>query len=441
MSTRRFTIAALVLLAAPMIAGAQDWKDDAPGKTHRIDVAALPAPFATQSAADFPRIVPKPNDAKLSVPPGFKVDVFTRDVDGPRTMRAAPNGDIFVTETQQGRIKILHPSADGSTAMVASVYAEGLNGPFGMQFYPAGARPQWLYVTEKNRVLRYAYKAGDAKAGGAPEVLVPQLAPTADMGHSTRDLVFSPDGRKMYVAVGSQSNVADDMGKKSADEVKAWEADKMIGAAWGNETNRADVLVFDTASPGKGKIFATGIRNCVALAMQSTGDLWCTVNERDALGDNLVPDYSTRVKEGGYYGWPWYYMGNHEDPRRKGERPDLAGKAIVPDVLYQAHSAAVGFTFYTASNGKSAFPAEYNGNGFAVFHGSWNRASRTGHKVVRVLMKDGKPTGEYQDFLTGFIAPDGKPWGRPNSIAQIGDGSLLLADDDGDVIYRISYSR
>jgi glucose/arabinose dehydrogenase len=197
----------------------------------------------------------------------------------------------------------------------------------------------------------------------------------------------------------------------------------MIGAAWGNETNRADVLVFDTASPGKGKIFATGIRNCVALAMQSTGDLWCTVNERDALGDNLVPDYSTRVKEGGYYGWPWYYMGNHEDPRRKGERPDLAGKAIVPDVLYQAHSAAVGFTFYTASNGKSAFPAEYAGNGFAVFHGSWNRSSRTGHKVVRVPMKDGKP------------------WARPNSITEASDGSLLLADDDGDVIYRISYSR
>jgi glucose/arabinose dehydrogenase len=440
MSTRRFTIAALVLIT-PLAVLAQDWKDDAPGKTHRIDVAALPAPGATPSAADFPRIIPKPNDAKLSVPAGFKVDVFTKDVDGPRTMRVAPNGDIFVTETMPGRIKILHPSADGATATVAGIYAEGLNGPFGMQFYPAGAQPQWLYVTEKNRVLRYAYKAGDTKATGAPEVLVAQLAPGAEMGHSTRDLVFSPDGRKMYVAVGSLSNVADDMGKKTPDEVKAWESDKMIGAAWGNETNRADVLVFDTASPGKGKIFATGIRNCVALAMQSTGDLWCTTNERDALGDNLVPDYSTRVKEGGYYGWPWYYMGNHEDPRRKGERPDLAGKAIVPDVLYQAHSAAVGFTFYNASTGKSAFPAEYNGNAFAVFHGSWNRASRTGHKVVRVLMKDGKPTGEYQDFLTGFIAPDGKPWGRPNSISQMNDGSLLLADDDGDVIYRISYSR
>jgi glucose/arabinose dehydrogenase len=440
MSTRRFTIAALVLVA-PLVAGAQDWKEDAPGKIHRIDVAALPAPNATPSAADFPRIVPKPNDAKLSVPPGFKVDVFTRDVDGPRTMRVAPNGDIFVTETQQGRIKILHPSGDGATATVASVYAEGLNGPFGMQFYPAGAQPQWLYVTEKNRVLRYAYKPGDAKASGAPEVVVAELAPTANMGHSTRDLVFSPDGRKMYVAVGSQSNVGDDMGKKTPEEVKAWEADRPMGAAWGSETNRADVLVFDTASPGKGKIFATGIRNCVALAMQSTGDLWCTTNERDALGDNLVPDYSTRVKEGAFYGWPWYYLGDHEDPRHAGERPDLKGKITLPDVPYQAHSAAVGFTFYTARSGRSAFPAEYVGDGFAVFHGSWNRSSRTGHKVVRVPIKNGAPTGEYVDFLVGFITPDGKPWARPSEIVEANDGSLLLSDDDANLIYRISYSK
>jgi glucose/arabinose dehydrogenase len=201
------------------------------------------------------------------------------------------------------------------------------------------------------------------------------------------------------------------------------------------------VLVFDVGSNKPGKPFATGIRNCVALAMQSTGDLWCTTNERDALGDNLVPDYSTRVKEGGFYGWPWYYMGNKEDPRHAGERPDLAGKTITPDVPYQAHSAAVGFSFYTASNGKSAFPAEYNGDAFAVFHGSWNRASRTGHKVVRVPMKSGKPTGEYVDFLTGFITADGKPWARPSSIAELPDGSLLLTDDDGNLIYRISYSR
>jgi glucose/arabinose dehydrogenase len=424
-------------LVLPTVAAAQDWKADAPGKAHRIDVAALPAPG--QSSADFPRIVPKPDDAKLSLPPGFKIDVFTKDAEGPRTMRVAPNGDIFVTETKAGRIKILHPSSDGTKVASVATYVEGLTGPFGMQFFPAGKQPQWLYVTEVNRVLRYAYKVGDQKAG-QPEVVVPQLADTTQ-GHSTRDLVFSLDGKRMFVAVGSQSNVAEDMPKKSPAEIKSWEAEHGVGAAWGNETNRADVLVFDVGSNKPGKPFATGIRNCVALAMQSTGDLWCTTNERDALGDNLVPDYSTRVKAGGFYGWPWYYMGNKEDPRHAGERPDLAGKTITPDVPYQAHSAAVGFTFYTASNGKSAFPAEYNGDAFAVFHGSWNRSSRTGHKVVRVPMKNNAPTGEYVDFLTGFVTADGKPWARPSSIAELPDGSLLLTDDDGNLIYRISYSR
>ena len=212
------------------------------------------------------------------------------------------------------------------------------------------------------------------------------------MGHYTRDLVFSPDGKRMFISVGSLSNVAEDLPKKSPAEIKSWEADHGLGAAWGDEANRADVLVFDVGSSNPGKPFATGIRNCVALAMQpGTGDLWCTVNERDALGDNLVPDYSTRVKAGAFYGWPWYYMGDHEDPRHKDARPDLAGKTTTPDVPYQAHSAAVGFTFYTATSGRSAFPAEYVGDAFAVFHGSWNRANRTGHKIVRVPIEERRP--------------------------------------------------
>ena len=430
------------LALAPSRAGAQSrWQDDAPGRTHRIDVAGLPAPFATPSARDFPAIQPKPGEASLKLPPGFKIDVFTRDVDGPRVMRVAPNGDIFVVETGQGRIKVLKPSADGASVASSTVYASGLSRPFGMQFYPAGATPQWLYVAEMNRVVRYPYKSGDGAATGAPEVVVSQLAPTGE-GHYTRDLVFSPDGRRMFVAVGSLSNVAEDMPKKTADEIKAWEAERGVGAAWGREENRADVLVFDVGASRPGKAFATGIRNCVALAVQpGSGDLWCTVNERDALGDYLVPDYSTRVREGGFYGWPWYYMGDKEDPRHAGERADLKGKTITPDVPYEAHSAAVGFTFYTATSGRSAFPADYVGDAFAVFHGSWNRADRTGHKVVRVPIENGKPTGEYVDFLVGFIGPDGKPWGRPSYITALNDGALLLGDDDGDVIYRISYAR
>jgi glucose/arabinose dehydrogenase len=419
----------------------QDWKDDAPGRVHRIDVSQLPAPFATKSATDFPRVVPKPADAKLQLPAGFKVEVFTSDVKGPRVMRIAPNGDVFVSETQTGDVKVLRPSADGATVASTEVFAQGLKQPFGLQFYPAGNAPEWLYVAENNRVVRYPYKAGDMKASGEPEVVVPQLALTGNY-HFTRDLVFSPDGKRMFVSVGSGSNVAEEIPKKTPEEVKAWEAEHGLGAAWGDETNRGDVLVFEVGSNKPGKPYATGIRNCVGLTIQpGTGDLWCTTNERDGLGDNLVPDYSTRVKEGGYYGWPWYYMGNHEDPRHAGERPDLAGKTITPDVLYQPHSASLGLVFYAASSGRSAFPAEYVGDGFAVFHGSWNRSSRTGHKVVRVPMKDGAPTGEYQDFMVGFVTPDGKAWARPASLTEASDGSLLLSDDGANVIYRISYSR
>lgn len=440
------TLAAVLLAAftfasqqAPAQSAGRDWRDDAPGRVHRIDVAALPAPM--QSAADFPRIVPKPAGAEPKLPPGFSIAVFTNDVEKPRIMRIAPNGDVFVSETGAGRIKVLRPSADGTSVASSSTFAEGLTQPFGLAFYPAGEQPEWLYVAENNRVVRYRYRTGDTKASGAPEVVVPQLAQTG-RGHYTRDLVFSADGRRMFVSVGSGSNVAENMPTKTPEEIRAWEAEHGVGAAWGDETNRATVLAFDVGSSAPGKPYATGIRNCVALAVQpGTGDLWCTVNERDGLGDDLVPDYSTRVQPGGFYGWPWYYMGDHEDPRHRGERPDLKGKTLTPDVPYQAHSAAVGFTFYTATSGRSAFPAEYVGDAFAVFHGSWNRASRTGHKVVRVPIENGEPTGEYVDFLVGFVTDDGKPWARPSEIVQAPDGSLLLSDDDASVIYRISYSK
>jgi glucose/arabinose dehydrogenase/cytochrome c2 len=418
-----------------------DWKKDAPGRMHRIDLAAMPPPFDTPSARNFPHLIPRPADAKLSVPAGFKVDVFARDVEAPRAMRLAPNGDIFLTETNGGRVKVMRPSADGSKAETVTVFAQGLTQPFGLQFYPVD-NPKWLYVAENNRVVRYAYKVGDSKASGIPEVVVPELTPTAGGGHFTRDIAFSPDGKRMFISAGSTSNVAENMSKKTPEQIKAWEAEHGLGAAWDKETNRADVLVFEVGSDKPGKIFASGLRNCVGLTIQpGNGKLWCTVNERDALGDDLVPDYSTTVQEGGYYGWPWYYMGNHEDPRLKGDRPDLAGKAIVPDVPYQAHSAALNLAFYTATSGASVFPKDYLGDGFAVFHGSWNRAFRTGHKVVRIIMKDGVPTGEYQDFLVGFIADDGDAWGRPVGAVVAKDGSLLISDDGGNLVYRISTTQ
>ena len=421
-------------------AGDADWKKDAPGRLHKIDPAALAKPMASSLARNTPKMVDKPAGAKLSVPPGFKVEVYASGLNGPRRLLSAANGDVFVTETQAGRITLLHPSADGASSSRSEVFVEGLRQPFGLALYPDAQQPKWLYVAETNRVVRYAYKTGDTKPSADPEVVVPELA--SGSGHSTRDIAFSPDGKRLFVSVGSQSNFAEDMPKKSPAEVKAWEAQHGFGTSWDKETDRAVVLVFDATTPGKaGKVFASGIRNCVGLATQpKTGDLWCTTNERDMLGDDLVPDYSTRVKEGGFYGWPWYYIGANEDPRLKGDRPDLRDKVIVPDVLFQAHSAALNLTFYPGSKGKSAFPAEYAGEAFAVFHGSWNRNFRTGHKVVRVKMKNGVPTGEYEDFLTGFIVDDGNAWGRPVATTVLNDGSLLLSDDKGNTVFRVSYS-
>lgn len=417
-----------------------DWKKDAPGRVHHIRVSGLPQPYATAAARNAARFVERPTDAKLAVPPGFKVDVFARDLKGPRVMRAASNGDIFVAETSSGRIRVLRPSADGASARSVETFAEGIRQPFGLAFYPKGGSPQWLYVGEINRIVRYAYRNGDMEARGEPEVVIAELAPTVG-GHSTRDLAFSNDGKRLFFSVGSQSNVAEDMPKKSPGEIKAWEAMHGLGAAWDSETNRAAVFEHDLKT-GKTTVFATGIRNCVGLAVQPATDaVWCATNERDGLGDDLVPDYATRVQKGGFYGWPWYYLGAHEDPRLKGDRPDLAGKATVPDVLLGAHSAALNIAFYNATSGASVFPREYRGDAFVALHGSWNRGARTGHKLVRVRMKNNVPTGEYEDFLTGFIVSDSSAWGRPVATVVASDGSLLMSDDAGHTIYRISYSQ
>jgi len=417
-----------------------NWRLDAPGERHRIEAAALPAPFANPSSTNRSFVVPRPASAALRLPPGFTIDTFVTGLGGPRRMLLAPNGDIFVTEIYAGRVAVLHPSPDGSRAASHDVYASGLKQPFGLAFYPDAAHPQWLYVAETNRVVRYRYQRGDVKSRGEPQVVIPQLP--SGVGHFTRDIAFSPDGKQLFVSVGSGSNVADTMSKKSPQAIQAWESVHGLGAAWDQETDRATVLVFDAVMPAMPVIYAAGIRNCVGLTVQpANGSLWCTTNERDALGDDLVPDYSTRVARGAFYGWPWYYIGSHEDPRLKGDRPDLAGKVSVPDVLYQSHSAALGMTFYVAGSGKSAFPQTYVGDAFVALHGSWNRSLRTGYKLVRVHMKNGEPTGEYEDFLTGFIVNDASVWGRPVATVQLADGSLLLSEDGNNVIYRISYAK
>ncbi len=425
--------------AVPRSSGAADWRKDVPGRVHRIDAARLPPPYATRSADNDPKVVARPPDAKLQLPPGFRVDLFASGLQRPRVLRVAPNGDVLVSETRSGRVLVLRPAADGASAATIEIFAQGLALPFGLALHPSGPEPRWLYVAETNRVVRYAYSPGDLRARAVPEIVVPQLAPSGG-GHYTRDLAFSPDGTRLYVSVGSASNVAEHMQRKSAADIRAWEAAHALGAAWDSETNRAAVLEFEVGSARPGRIYATGLRNCSGLTMQpATGALWCTTNERDGLGDDLVPDYSTRVRAGGFYGWPWYYLGNHQDPRLAGARPDLAGRAIVPDVLYQAHSAPLNLVFYGATTGAAAFPKEYLGDGFAVLHGSWNHAERTGYKVVRVRMRDGVPTGEYQDFLVGFIVDDAHVWGRPVGAAVARDGALLVSDDAGNVVWRIAY--
>ena len=416
-----------------------NWRLDAPGLVHRISVASLPAPFATASSRNSSSVVPKPASATLAVPAGFQIEPFATGLAGPRKMLVASNGDILVTEMSGGRVTVLHPTPDGRRAGGTDVYLRGLKQPFGLAFFPNAQNPQWLYVAETNRVTRYAYQVGDLKPRGETQIVVPQLP--SGVGHSSRDIAFSPDGKQLFVSVGSGSNVAETMSKKTPAEIKTWEAAHGLGAAWDEETNRAAVLVFDAAAPGAPVIFATGIRNCVSLTVQPVnGALWCTTNERDALGDDLVPDYSTRVKRGGFYGWPWYYLGSNEDPRLKGDRPDLAGKVSVPDVLYQAHSASLSMTFYGASRGKSAFPPAFVGDAFVGLHGSWNRSLRTGYKLVRVHMKNGEPTGDYEDFVTGFVVDDAHVWGRPVATTELPDGSLLMSEDGGNVVFRISYA-
>ena len=413
-----------------------DWRTDAPGVVRKIAASDMPKPgsFGVEASA----VVARPAGAELKTLPGFSVAPFA-EVKGARLLRTAPNGDIFVAAMDAGKIVVLRAGDGAAKPSEVKTFAEGLDRPFGVAFYPAGPHPQWVYVGNVNSVVRFPYQSGDMVARGPAQVVVPQL--TVDKrDHATRDVVFSPDGKRMLVAVGSGSNVAEEMGKKTPEETKAWADSHPLGATWGKEEDRADVLSFDPEGHDK-QSYATGIRNCVGLAIHPvTKDVWCSTNERDLIGDNLPPDYVTRVREHAFYGWPWYYIGDNEDPRRKGERPDLAGKVTVPDVLIQPHSAALQLVFYTARSGVAAFPAEYRGDAFVALHGSWNRTKRTGYKVVRLRLKDGVPTGEYEDFLTGFVAGDKQVWGRPVGVTVAHDGALLVADDGGDTIWRVAYA-
>jgi hypothetical protein len=409
-----------------------DWQRDKPGTIRLIRPDDMPKPGATASAAKFPRVVPKPRTATPNVPTGFKIELFAEGLSGPRIVRVAPNGDMFVAETGANRVLVFSASDRTSGTKTAQIYATGLNHPFGIAFFPSGDDPQWLYVANTDSVVRFAYRSGDLKASSPRETVVANLPHGS--GHSSRDIAFAPGNDRMFVSVGSDSNDGEGMGNPPGG-LKAWSSRHTLGAGWGNENDRAAVLAFDPDGKNQ-KTFATGIRNCVGLAIQpQNGAVWCSTNERDGLGDDLVPDYVTRVRENAFYGWPWFYIGSHQDPRHLDARPDLKDKVTTPDVLLQAHSASLGMTFYDGNN----FPAEYRGDAFAAEHGSWNRSSRTGYKVVRIRLKDGVPTGEYEDFVTGFVINDNQVWGRPVGVAVARDGALLVSEDGNGTIWRITH--
>jgi glucose/arabinose dehydrogenase len=373
-------------------------------KHYEIRIQDLPRPFATRSAGNSPIVMRRPADGQLHVPPGFRVSLLTADVENPRNMVQTPNGDIFVAETAAGRITILRMATNGSLS-ARFVFAKDLNEPFGLAF-----RGDSLYVGDVDAVVRFPYRNGQTAAAGPPQ----RVVSLPDGGHSTRNVIFNRDGSKMFVAIGSASNVSPE------------------------DPPRAAVMEYNPDGSGA-RVFTWGLRNPVGLAWnRTTGTLWTSVNERDGLGDDLVPDFITSLRDSGFYGWPYAYLGSHADPRRH-EHPELVSKAIVPDLLIQSHSAPLGLAFYEGS----MFPPQYRGSALVALHGSWNRSKRTGYKVIAVPFRNGAPAGGYDDFVAGWSTdPDSRRvWGRPVGLLVLADGSLLISDDGANAIWRVTYSR
>jgi glucose/arabinose dehydrogenase len=442
-----------------------DWTQQKPGMRHKITVADLPAPNEAESVDNGPDVVPKPANAWPTAPPGFKVTLYAggdstpmqrsenrrethQATQGtfvqPRLIRFAPNGDLFLADSQAGTVFVLRGiKADGKAQQIEK-FATGLDHPFGIAFYPAD-NPRYVYVGNATTIQRFPYHTGDLHATGGPQTVVPDIPGYAQLrggGHWTRDVVFTADGKHMLVSVGSGSNIDDP-------------------DTHPREFHRADVLEY-TPDGKFEKVYAYGIRNCVGEAISPyNGELWCSVNERDVLGNHLVPDYVTSVPEGSFFGWPWYYMGNHKDPRlpqpcangtaanaqlakplteqeaRNCKRVDLSSKVRTPDVLVQPHMASLEMVFYPQHGGQ--FPSNYAGGIFAAEHGSWNRKNRAGYNVIFIPMQNGKATGEYDDFLDGFTVNSDSVWGRPVGVAVAKDGSLFVTDDGSRSVWHVTY--
>jgi len=367
----------------------------------------LPKPFATQSAGNGPRQVKRPDGFLPTVPAGFTVNVYAGNFNEPRWLIVAPNGDLFVAESGAGRVEILRDPKRTGSAQERETFASGLRYPFGIVFHD-----DYVYVGTMTQLIRFRYDPKTSKRLGEQEDLL-SLPPG---GHVTRSVAIAADGKHLLVGVGSDSNINT-----------------------GEPAIRAAITICDLDGKNA-RLFASGLRNPVGLALNpATGQVWTSVNERDELGDDLPPDYFTSVQDGGFYGWPYSYIGSNVDPRVKQEKPDLVSRAIIPDVLLGSHVAPLQFAFYIGKQ----FPDSYRGGAFVAEHGSWNRANRSGYQVAFVGFKDGKAAQDPVPFLSGFVPDPSKElvYGRPVGVAVLPDGSLVVSDDGPGLLYRISYGK
>lgn len=421
MTPRRSALLGLAVLLATAPAWGQGTKpanqrDPAQtvGAVVRLRVQDLPAPYATPAVANQSERARRPGDQPLRVPQGFTVTLFRDQVDHARNLIALPNGDVVVAQQRPGTLTLLRDADGDGKAEEARLWADAFDQPFGLAFHDGA-----VYVGDLNGVWRLPWTDGAAGVGaGERRRITPAGAFGKRGGHSTRSVAVAPDGKHLYVGIGSEGNIAEE------------------------PEPRASIQEFTIDGSGNGgdrRSFATGLRNPVGIAFKpGTNDLFTVVNERDGLGDQLVPDYLTAVRGGGFYGWPYAYLGNHPQPDFAGKRPDLVAKAILPDLLFQAHSAPLGLVFGDATR----FPDRYRQGAFVALHGSWNRSDPTGYAVAFVPFENGKPAGAYETFATGFLMPGSgdraRAWGRPSGLAVGKDGSLLIADDFG-AVWRIAY--
>lgn len=389
-----------------------DYASQSAGVCHKIAAADMPAPAPLSSTTNNPTLVARTSSQMPIAPAGFRVQLYATGFTNARLLAIAPNGDIFLADSGGNAVRVLHGVNPDGTVQTVTTFASGLNYPFGIAFYPSGSNPQFVYVANTNSVVRYPYQNGDTTASGAAQVIIASL-PAG--GHSTRTLAFRGDNR-LLVSVGSNSNITNTDTDSS-------------------EVNRADVLAY-TPDGTFLKQYATGLRNAVGLTTDSSGTAWVSVNERDGLGNNLPPDFVTPISEDGFYGWPWYYIGSNPDPRLPASHPELATKSVVPAVLLQPHLAPLQIGFYSGT----VFPSIYQGDLFVCSHGSWNRSTRAGYELLRVILVNGVPSGYYEDFITGFVNGDGTVWGRPVGVTTGNDGALYFSDDGSNSVWRVTYT-